>query len=152
MKSEIEKYKLKGKVYNWKYKDNSQNYPGWNFTADLEASESLTELLNLMSNCEWPTQKTILIDLPTQAQLNVPNNQNGNAKWFSKLNLILNFKKLESENHWIIKELDNHVEIQFGKAKLTELQKAIIEVQKGNGDFAVSDEKHENILYFWWNI
>ncbi|MCF1423247.1 hypothetical protein [Mangrovimonas futianensis] len=53
MKAQIEKHKVSGKVYVWTYKDNNRNYPGWNFTTDLKASESLSELLNLMSDCEW---------------------------------------------------------------------------------------------------
>ena len=152
MKEEIEKYKVHGKVYVWSYKDNIRNYPGWNFTVDLKASESLSELLNLMSGCEWSTKTKITTELPTQSQLNVPNNQNGIAKWKSEPNLTFNYKTSESENHWMIKELDNGIEIQFGKAKLTELQNAINGIPKGNGDFAISDENEESILYFWWNL
>jgi len=152
MKAQIEKHKVSGKVYAWTYKDNNRNYPGWNFTVDLKASESLSELLNLMSACEWSTKKKITTEIPTQAQLNVPNNQNRVAKWKSKPNLTLNCKTSESENHWLIKELDNGIEIQFGKEKLTELQNAINGIPKGNGDFAISDQNEENILYFWWNL
>ena len=152
MKAQIEKHKVSGKVYAWTYKDNKRNYPAWNFTVDLKASESLSELLNLMSDCEWSTKKKITTELPTQAQLKVPNNQNGTAKQKSKPNLTLNCKTSESENHWLINEFDNGIEIQFGKAKLTELQNAINGIPKGNGDFAISDQNEENILYFWWNL
>jgi hypothetical protein len=152
MKAQIEKYKISGKVYAWTYKGNNRNYPGWNFTVDLKAGESLSELLNLMNTCEWSTKKTISTELPTQAQLNVPNYENGNAKWKSKPNLTLNCKTSESDNHWLIKELDTGIEIQFGKAKLTELQNAIKGIPKGNGDFAIFDQNDENILYIWWNL
>ena len=149
MKAQIEKHKVNGKVYTWTYKDNSRNYPGWNFTVNSKASKSLSELLDLMSSCEWSTKKKITTELPTQAQLDVPNNQNGIAKWKSKTNLILNCKMSESENHWLINELDDGIEIQFGKAKLIELQSAINGIPKGNGDFAISDQNEQNILYFW---
>jgi len=152
MKAKIEKHKVNGKVYTWAYKDNNRNYPGWNFTVDKKASESLSELLNLMKACEWSTKKKITTELPTQAQLDVPNNQNGIAKWKSKSNLTLNYKTSESENHWRINELDNGIEIQFGKAKLTELKDAIKGIPKGNGDFAISDQNEEYILYFWRNL
>lgn len=151
-KAQTERYKISGKVYIWAYKDNYSNYPGWNFTANTKASENLSELLNLMSECELSTKKKIMLALPTQAQLNVPNNQNGLAKWKSKPNLILNYKTSESKNHWLISEIDNGIEIQFGKAKLNELQSAINEIPKGHGDFAISDKKNKNILFFWWNL
>ena len=149
MKSKIEKHKINGKIYTWIYKDNNRNYPGWNFTIDSKASENFLELLNLMNTCEWSTKKAIKTELPTQAQLNGVNNQSGIAKWKSKPNLTLNCKTNESRNHWLINELDNGIEIQFGKTKLVELQNAIKEIQKGNGDFAISDKNEENILYFW---
>ena len=149
MKAQIEKYKITGKVYTWTYKDNQLNYPGWNFTVDLKASESLSTLLNLMNDSEWSSKKIISIELPTESQLKVPNKQNGTANWKSKPNLTLNCKMSESADYWKINELDNSIEIQFGKAKLTELQNAINGIPKGNGDFAISDQNEENILYFW---
>ena len=96
MKAQIEKHKVNGKVYTWSYKDNNRNYPGWNFTVDLNASKSLSDLLNLMNDCEWSTKKTISTELPTELQLSVPNNQNGVAKCKSKSNLTLNCKTSES--------------------------------------------------------
>ena len=149
MKSKIEKHKINGKIHTWIYKDNNRNYPGWNFTIDSKASENFLELLNLMNTSEWSTKKVITTELPTQTQLNGVNNQSGIAKWKSKPNLTLHCKTTESKNHWLIKELDNGIEIQFGKTKLVEFQNAIIEIQKGNGDFAISDKNEENILYFW---
>ena len=151
MKARIEKFKIKGKVYTWIYKDNFRNYPGWNFTIDLQASRCLSELLDLMKSCEWSSKKKFSTELPTDFQLGVPNNQSGTAKWKSEPNLTLNFKASESENYWRINELNNGIEIQFGKAKLTELQNAINGIPKGNGDFAISDQNEENIIYFWWN-
>ncbi len=52
----------------------------------------------------------------------------------------------------MISKNDNGIEIQFGKAKLTELQNAIKGIPKGNGDFAIFDHNDENILYIWWNL
>lgn len=149
MKDRIEKYILNGKVYTWTYKDNNRNYPGWNFTVDLKAGESLIEILKLMDICDWSTKKNISATIATQAQLSVPNNQNGIAKWKPIKNMTLSCKKSESGNHWLINELDNGIEIQFGKEKLVELQNAIIRILNGDGDFAISDQNEENILYFW---
>ena len=152
MKAQIEKYRVNGKIYTWTYKDNQRNYPGWNFTVDLKASEDLSELLNLMNTCEWSSKKTLRTELPTDFQLKVTNNQGGTAKWKTKSNLTLNYKKSESENHWLINEINNGIEIQFGKRKLNELQEAIKGIPKGNGDFAICDQNEENILYVWWNL
>ncbi|MDE5419972.1 hypothetical protein L3049_18440 [Labilibaculum sp. DW002] len=152
MKAQIQKYKIEGKVYTWTYKNNPRNYPAWNFTVDLKACESISALLNLMNNCEWSSKKTISIKLPTESQVRVPNNKNGTESWKSKTNLILSCKTSESTDYWKIIELNKGIEIQFGKAKLIEFQNAINEIPKRSGDFAISDQNEENILYLWWNL
>jgi hypothetical protein len=150
MKEEIQKFKVSGKVFLWKYKDNQRNYPGWNLTVDKVASPNLVDLLDLMDSCEWSTKKTLTTEEPTQAQLNVPNNQRGQAGWKSAQQLTLNSRKLESDDFWAVIENNGDVEIQFGKGKLKKLRTAIAEIPLGKGDFAISDTKEENILYFWW--
>ncbi|WP_289056176.1 hypothetical protein [Carboxylicivirga marina] len=151
MKTQIEKYKVHGKVYAWTFKDNQRNYPGWNLTVDLTASKDLTTLLDFMKVCEWTSKKTIDLELPTNLQIAIPNNQNGQAKWKTKSNLTLSCKKNESDNHWVINETKSGIEIQFGKNKLTELQTAIIGIPEGKGDFAIANEQDDDILYIWWN-
>jgi len=151
MKALIEKFKVNGKVYIWKYIENQRNYPGWNLTVDLKASKNLSELLDLMTASDWPSKKIISTELPTETQLKIPNNNIGLAKWKSKPKLTLNYKKGESENHWLITETDNGVEIQFGKTKLVDLKNTINGIPKGEGDYAISDLDDNNILYFWWN-
>ncbi len=152
MKAKIEKFKVNGKVYAWTYKDNQRNYPGWNFTLDKNACKSLTELLDLMNTCEWSSKKSFGLEIPNELQISLPNNQNGNAAWKTVSKLTFNHRKNESENHWLIKKSENGIEIQFGINKLTELQNAIKGIPKGEGDFAISSENDENILYFWWNL
>ena len=152
MKAKIEKFKINGKVYAWTYKDNQSNYPGWNFTVDKNASESLSELLDLMNACEWSSKKSIRLEMPTEFQIAVPNNQNGMARWKTVSKLTFNHRKTESENHWVVKKSENGIEIQFGINKLTELQNAINGIPKGEGDFPISSKNNENILYFWWNL
>ena len=81
MKDKIEKLNIIGKVYTWKYLDNSKNYPGWNFTIDEKASNSLFDLFTLMKQCEWSSKKEIKTSIPTENQIKIPNNKNGSSKW-----------------------------------------------------------------------
>jgi hypothetical protein len=151
MKDKIEKHKIDGKVYTWKYLENSKNYPGWNFTVDKTASGSLVELLNLMKQCEWSSRKEIQISKPTENQIKVPNNQNGSAKWKTVSKLILTSKKTAEKEFWKVMEKENEIEIQFGENKLVDFEKAISEIPKGIGDFAITSDSEDNILYLWWN-
>lgn len=154
VKEKIAKQNINGNIYAWKYLENSRNYPGWNFTADKNGCESLLELLDLMKLCEWSSKKEIITSIPTEKQIKVPNNQRGLAKWKSISKLILSSKKGIEKNHWKIIEDENEIEIQFGEDKLVELEKAIIGIPNGEGDFAISNSPYDddNIFYIWWNL
>ena len=97
-------------------------------------------------------EKTVSIDVPSESQLKVPNNQKGLAQWKSAKQLTLNYSKQGPDEEWIVTEKTDEVEVKFGKGKLRRLQTAIAEIPKGKGDFAISDSDDENILYFWWNL
>ena len=149
MKEKIVKQKIDGKIYTWKYIENSRNYPGWNFTVDKTGSNSLLELLDLMKRCEWSSRKEMQISTPTENQIRVPNNQNGNAKWKTVSKLILSSKKVTEKELWKVLERENEIEIQFGENKLIEFEKAISGIPKGIGDFSISSNQDEDILFFW---
>jgi hypothetical protein len=151
MKDKIEKLNIIGKVYTWKYLDNSKNYPGWNFTIDEKASNSLFDLFTLMKQCEWSSKKEIKTSIPTESQIKIPNNQNGSSKWKATSKLILHFKKNIEKEYWQVIERESEIEIKFGENKLIEFEKAITGITKRNGDFAIFNDSGDSILYFWWN-
>lgn len=153
-KEEINKFKISGQIYFWKFLENKIKFPGWNLTADQTGCESLLQLFELMKQNEWSTKKEIQTVVPTELQIKVPNNQNGNAKWKYAKTQILNYRRTSASDEWMISENSDTVEIRFGTDKLTEFENSISKVQKGSGDFAISDfeENDANILYFWWNL
>lgn len=145
----IEKFRISGKLFIWKYTENYKNYPGWNITVDNMGADKLDRLFELMINSEYPSEKQVDTYSPTDTQLNVPNNLNGKASWITKLNLI--YKKFEDPNYWEIKENKNELKICFGTEKLYELKNYIREIPNGKGDYAICDAHENYILYFWWN-
>ncbi|KAA3439777.1 hypothetical protein [Rufibacter hautae] len=152
MEAEIQKFKLKGRVYLWKYKELENRYPGWNLATDADGCDSLVKLLNLMDTSELPSKKTVPTEVPTKLQLKVPNYQQGLASWRAAKYLTLNFKKQGQISEWNITENGEEVEVRFGVGKLNQLRTAIAGIPQGKGDFAISDSDEENILYFWWNL
>lgn len=153
MKEQINKLKVKGKIYIWKYLENSRNYPGWNITTDKIGGESLLKLIDLMITCKWSSKKTFQTIEPNKNQLNVPNNKNGKAEWKSVQNLTLNLKKKIEPDFWEIIDKGNEIEILLGNNSLLKLEKAIKRILNNDGDFAIySSNDDENVLYFWWNL
>ena len=152
MKEIINKLKVKGKIYIWKYLENSRNYPGWNITTDKIGGESLLELIDLMKTCKWSSKKTFQTIEPNKNQLNVSNNRNGKAEWKSAQNLTLNLKKEIEPDFWEVIDKGNDIEILLGNNSLLKLENSIKRILNNEGDFAISSNDDENILYFWWNL
>jgi|LakMenEpi03Aug12_release.lakeMendotaPanAssembly.Ray.scaffolds.fasta_scaffold1288176_1 hypothetical protein len=152
MKEQIEKLKISGRVYIWKYTDNDRNYPGWNMTVDNSASQELSQLLDMMEKCEWSTNKNILTTRPTDNEISAPNNKNGVAKWTTKSKIIFSLKTNMTPDFWVTTETADELEISFGKEKLKELKEAIINISKGKGDHSIADKDDNNILTFWWRV
>lgn len=149
MKEQINKLKINGNIYFWKYLENSRNYPGWNFTVNKIGGENLLELIRLMRTCEWSSKKSIQITEPSQKQLKVPNNSNGKAKWKTFKILTLNHRKDFEKEYWKIIENPEEVEIIFGEEKLIKFESFLSRILNNDGDFSISDNDEENILYFW---
>jgi hypothetical protein len=66
--------------------------------------------------------------------------------------LILSSKKVAEKELWKVIENETEIEIQFGENKLIEFEKAISGIPKGIGDFAISSNSEEDIVYLWWNV
>jgi len=153
MKEKIEKHKISGQVFIWKYSGNTRNYSGWNFTVDKLACQELSSLFDMMNDCEWSTSKTVQTSKPMQTEIAVPNNQNrSNTKWLTKPAIVFCVNFNLPAYHWSINETPDSLQINFGKQMLQKLKEAIIKMSNGNGDFSLSDENQENILTFWWNL
>jgi site-specific DNA-adenine methylase len=141
----IQKYNAIGKLYLWKFKGNVRNYPGWNLTADATSCDSLLNLFELMKFSRYPSRKTVNTENVTKNQVKVC----GDYSYISAQKLTLNYRK-GSEGLWYIHLDSNNLEISMGDEKLNELESAIKRVKVNEGDFAISDNNEENILYFWW--
>lgn len=145
MQKEIERFKLEGNIYIWKYSPQLSNFPGWNMSIDREARKNLPALLDLMQKSEWPSKKALPTAIPTTQPL-LP--VRGNS-WKTKSEILLNYKKEHGADYWQTIANENTLEIRFGSNKLVEFINSIQRLQSGINDFAIGDENEENILYFW---
>lgn len=150
MEQSIEKIKKEGKIYFWRYTENTRNYPGWNISFDDDGFTFLNRLLNLMQKSQWPSKKSISTDPPTEKVLLGVNNSGGRASWKTVKTLSIQYKKKSPyPNLWRLNEEEQALTISMGSNKLNEFITAIIDTKKDHGDFAISDSIEENILYFW---
>jgi hypothetical protein len=102
-----------------------------------------------MEQSEFSSKKSMKTSIPTNRQIDVPNDRN--TEWITKSFIDLKYLKLETDQ-WSVNPKEDSLEIVIGKHKIHELKKAIVKVKAGEGDFAISDNEENHVLYFWWSL
>jgi len=75
-RSALDSWKQAGRLFFWRFTENTRNFPGWHFMVDRAASTSVATLLRSMSKSASVCSRTIVVSLPTTEVLSVPNNRN----------------------------------------------------------------------------
>jgi hypothetical protein len=144
----IERFRLTGRIFLWKFEHNVRNYPGWNFTCDDDGCESMIGLLELMQSSAFPSSKKLTLEQPTIMQVKAAQHCHDfrSAKYLS-----LHYKK-GLPGYWYTEEGESHLRLTFGDHEIVALRRAIYRVKKKEGDFAIGDPNDEHQIYFWWFI
>jgi hypothetical protein len=75
-RSVVHTWKQAGRLFFWRFTENTRNFPGWHFMVDREASVSIAALLRSMAKSETTCSRTVVVSLPTAEVLAKPNNRN----------------------------------------------------------------------------
>jgi hypothetical protein len=73
----VESWKQSGRLYLWRYGQNTKNYPGWNLASDETGWQSISDLLERMAESTRDSRREISVAAPTALTLSVPNNRAG---------------------------------------------------------------------------
>lgn len=153
----VTRWRQRGRVYLWRYKENTRNYPGWHMTADHEACTSLVELIDAMQVARWPSNATVAVSPPTDDILLVPNNRGGAARWTAPTSLKLKYTRDQVDaDFWSLGLQGGTLILAMGATALATLQKGILDIANGKGDYCIgADEAHgtagsDAVLWFWW--
>ena len=75
-RSVVDSWKQAGRLFFWRFTENTRNFPGWHFMVDRGASTSIATLLRSMAQSASICSRTIVVSLPTAEVLSIPNNRN----------------------------------------------------------------------------
>ena len=140
--NEIHKWVQNGKVFLWRYTENTRNYRGWHLALDLLGANSLLTLFSSIKALNQPTMRTIRLTNPGSDVLAIPNNRT--SKIVVKEKLLINWIP-DRKNEWSIDEQNNQLIIRLGKNVLVNIEKAIQTPTKAF-DTTIAIEP---ILWFW---
>ncbi len=128
----VDKWKQEGRLYLWRYTENTRNYPGWHLTADDACCHSLADLIERMLSARWSSQKPLVLTPPTKEVLRVPNNRGGEARWKSPAGLILKYPKGKvGDEHIALETNIDTIILSVGKLKLELLRRVCAKSSEG---------------------
>ena len=145
----VTRWKQRGLIYIWHYKDNVRNFPGWHFTADNDGCTAMLELCALMQQAEYPARKTLQLSNPPDDVVQVVN---PGSRWFSASSIEIRYPKDRvAADAWEMKSVDNKVRLIVGPRKLEELEDSIRELmEEGVGDYAICPENDSPDMELWF--
>lgn len=146
----VARWKQRGTVHCWRYRDNSRNYPGWNLAADEDACRSLLALIEFMSAAPYSSAQTIRLSPPSHLVLSVPGNRNGDARWTAARSLQLQYRNgMVTADHWTLDRDGADLTLSVGEASLAELRSGIDDMAHGRGDWGIGELPDEFVTYWW---
>ena len=97
----VDSWRQAGRLFFWRFTENTRNYPGWHFMVDQAASTSIAALLRSMAQSETPCSRTVVVSLPTTDVLRVPNNRQSQCVAPERLRIELAISDAKS---WLLTE------------------------------------------------
>lgn len=137
-------------TYFWTYQGNTRNYPGFHFSLNKEAADTITE--RLRSRSAMQMERTVRIDLmvPTDHVLSVPNNRNHKA--YSKDGLEISIRFDAKTELVQIEEASDAFVVELSPLKANELLGGIEGLMMGQNDYALQGEDSQGDktrIWFW---
>jgi hypothetical protein len=138
----VDSWKQAGRLFFWRFTENTRNFPGWHFMVDRAASTSIAALLRSMAQSESLCSRTIVVSLPTPEVLSIPNNRNSQCVAPERLRIELD---LSGGDAWALVEDGAVVHWRLGAESLRRVADVFADPAKYFG----STVGQEPVLWSW---
>lgn len=141
--SKAHQWKQRGRIYLWRYLENTRNYPDWHLSLDPAAHESLTTLFRAFCEEGLKCKRTLVVTAPPAAVLQVPNNQGGKARFTSPAKIRLSYEP-DLERVWTIDAEADPLDWRIGPGGAAEVRSVLDEPHR------YFDENFGGEPSIWW--
>ena len=135
-------WKQAGRLFFWRFTENTRDFPGWHFMVDPAAGKSIAALLRSMAQSTSACSRTVVVSLPTTEVLSVPNNRNSQCVAPERLRIEFAPSGVKS---WAFAEDGAVVHWQLGADGL----RAAAEVFANPAKYFDSTIGEETVLWSW---
>jgi hypothetical protein len=148
MESDLHSWKQRGVISLWRYTENPKAFGGWHISANDVGIASLLELLRVLQLAPG-SYRTISITQPSARLLQVPNFQQGRARWVAPSKLQLEVSP--DAQTWEFPEDLEPAHFIVGASYLPALIRGLEGIPRGEGDYAIGSRAGGKLrLCFWW--
>jgi len=148
----VERWRQRGRVCLWHYRDRPRSYPGWHLAANPEGNASLRELLELMAAARFPSEAVVAVTPPAEKVLSVPNYRRGEPQTAVRWRIKCVSDEARGDE-WRIEYDGAEVRHTLGSAGLRELMEGLADMAAGRGDYALPSAgatPDDERLWIWW--
>lgn len=141
-RSVVDSWTQAGRLFFWRFTQNTRNFPGWHFMVDRAASTSIAALLRSMAQSASLCSRTIVVSLPTAEVLTIPNNRNSQCVAPERLRIELD---LSGSDAWSLVEDGTVVHWRMGADSL----RSVADVFADPAKYFDSTVGKEPVLWSW---
>jgi len=132
--SEALRWKQRGTVYLWRYREHVRDFPGWHMTADAEGCASLLELLDAFKRARWSCDALVHLTPPTDEILSLANQWVREARRHAQQRLRLKYPKEKvAEDFWSLTADGCEAALLIGRSRMDEFYSGIGSILEGEG-------------------
>lgn len=141
-RSAVASWKQAGRLFFWRFTENTRNFPGWHFMVDRAASTSIAALFRSMAQSASLCSRTIVVSLPTPEVLSFPNNRNSQCVAPERLRVELDLSRGDA---WSLVEDGAVVHWRLGAESL----RGMADVFADPAKYFDSSVGQEPVLWSW---
>ena len=142
----VDAWTKSGRLWLWRYTENSRDRGGWHLTGDDAGCASLVALLDAFAADGKPATRAFELDRTTERIVCVPN---FDTPWAGATRLRITFSADPSA--WSMPVEDDPAHLVVGATWLPSLHKAVAGIPQGEGDFTIGPKKAGR-LWIWWKL
>ena len=138
---------MAGRIYLWRYRERTRNYPGFHLSADRAGAGQLLTLLVSLAKARTPQLANVTLDPATADVLAIPNNRGAAISSYRHWELSVDPRYEPERLHFTV--VGDRARAELSPVQVESLAAGVEDIRERRGDYSIGDEE-EHQLWFWW--
>ena len=137
------------RIFLWRYRENTRNYPGYHLTADRKGCAHLSDVLTTHEGTRRPMTNSVTLAPVTPEILSVPGNSRGDATAVALASLTLLTDPSYPDEWFKISDNGSACSLELSRAQAGCVLEGVTDILRDKGDYCVGGDG-DHVIWFWW--